>query len=46
MARRRTTRRNMTVELVERGEVLNLRVIGETMAQSIRQRQHDDKRRQ
>lgn len=46
MARRRTTRRNMTVELVERGEVLNLRVIGETVAQAIRQRQHDSKRRQ
>ena len=34
---RRTTRRKMTVELVERGEVLNLRVIGETMAQAMRQ---------
>ena len=35
---RRTTKRNMTVELVERGEVLNLRLIGEAMAQSMRQR--------
>ena len=33
---RRTTRRKMTVELVERGDVLNLRVIGETVAQSMR----------
>ena len=30
-------KRNMTVELVERGELLNLRVIGEAMAQSMRQ---------
>lgn len=36
MARKRTTKRNMTVELVERGEVLNLRLIGEAMAQSMR----------
>lgn len=36
---RRTTKRKMTVELVERGDVLNLRVIGETMAQAIRQKQ-------
>lgn len=38
MARRRTTKRNMTVELVERGEVLNLRLIGEAMAQSMKRR--------
>lgn len=38
MAKRRTTRRSMTVELVERGEVLNLRLIGEAMAQSIKRR--------
>lgn len=38
MARRRTAKRNMTVELVERGEVLNLRLIGEAMAQSMRRR--------
>lgn len=36
MARRRTTKRNMTVELVERGDVLNLRLIGEAVAQSMR----------
>lgn len=36
MARRRTTKRNMTVELVERGEVLNLRLIGEAIAQTMR----------
>lgn len=34
---RRTTKRKMTVELVERGELLNLRLIGETMARSMRQ---------
>lgn len=38
MSRRRTTKRNMTVELVERGEVLNLRLIGEAMAQSMKRR--------
>lgn len=42
MARRRTTKRNMTVELVERGEVLNLRLIGEAMAQSMRRRTNKD----
>lgn len=38
MSRRRTTKRNMTVELVERGEVLNLRMIGEAVAQSMKRR--------
>lgn len=38
MSRRRTTKRNMTVELVERGEVLNLRLIGEAVAQSMKRR--------
>lgn len=42
MARRRTTKRNMTVELVERGEVLNLRLIGEAMAQSMRRHQNKE----
>lgn len=42
MARRRTTKRNMTVELVERGEVLNLRLIGEAVAQSMRRRANKD----
>ena len=42
MARRRTTKRNMTVELVERGEVLNLRLIGEAVAQSMKRRQNKD----
>ena len=39
MARKRTTKRNMTVELVQRGEVLNLRLIGEAVAQSMRRQQ-------
>lgn len=34
---RRAKHRKMTVELVERGELLNLRVIGETVAQAMRQ---------
>jgi len=38
VSRRRTTKRNMTVELVERGEVLNLRMIGEAVAQSMKRR--------
>lgn len=42
MSRRRTTKRNMTVELVERGEVLNLRLIGEAMAQSMRRRTNNE----
>lgn len=36
MARRRTTKRNMKVQLVERGEVLNLRLISEAIAQTMR----------
>nr|DAJ98123.1 MAG TPA: hypothetical protein [Caudoviricetes sp.] len=35
----RQKKRKMTVELVERGEVLNLRVIGEAFAQSIKNNQ-------
>lgn len=35
---RRTSNRKMTVELVERGELLNLRVIGEAVAQTMRQK--------
>lgn len=42
VARRRTSKRNMTVELVERGEVLNLRLIGEAVAQSMRRRSNQD----
>ena len=42
MARRRTTKRNLTVELVERGEVLNLRLIGEAVAQSMRRRTNNE----
>lgn len=38
-------KRNMTVELVERGELLNLRVIGEAVAQSMRQQQRNSERR-
>ena len=34
---RRSVKRKMTVELVERGEVLNLRIIGEAVAQHIKQ---------
>lgn len=34
---RRSSKRKMTVELVERGDLLNLRVIGEAVAQSMRQ---------
>lgn len=37
MARRRT-KRKMTVELVERNELLNLRLISETLAHSMKQR--------
>lgn len=33
---RRTTRRRMTVELVERGELMNLRLVGEAVAQSMK----------
>lgn len=32
----------MTVELVERGDVLNLRLIGEAMAQEMRRRTGKD----
>lgn len=39
---RRTTKRKMTVELVERGEVLNLRLIGEAVAQSMRKRNNQE----
>ena len=39
---RRTTKRKMTVELVERGEVLNLRLIGEAMAQSMKRRSNKE----
>lgn len=42
---RRTRNRKMTVELVERGELLNLRVIGEAVAQSMRQQQRKNERR-
>lgn len=35
---RRKTKRKMTVELVERNELLNLRLISESMAHSIKQR--------
>lgn len=42
MARRRTTKRNMTVELVERGEVLNLRLIGEAVAQAMKRRTENE----
>lgn len=41
---RRTRNRKMTVELVERGELLNLRVIGEAMAQSMRQQRKIERR--
>lgn len=37
-------KRNMTVELVERGELLNLRVIGEAVAQTMRQQQRKSER--
>lgn len=43
MARRRTSKRNMTVELVERGEVLNLRLIGEAVAQSMKRQNKEIK---
>lgn len=43
MARRRTTKRNMTVELVERGEVLNLRLISEAIAHSMRRSNKETK---
>ena len=33
---RRTSRRNMTVELVERKEVLNLRLISQAIAKDIK----------
>ncbi len=42
---RRSSKRNMTVELVERGDLLNLRVIGEAMAQAMRQQQRNSERR-
>lgn len=42
---KRTRNRKMTVELVERGELLNLRVIGEVMAQSMRQQRRNSERR-
>lgn len=41
---RRTRNRKMTIELVERGELLNLRVIGEAMAQSMRQQRKSERR--
>lgn len=41
---RRSSKRKMTVELVERGELLNLRVIGEAMAQAMRQQQRRSER--
>lgn len=40
---RRTRNRKMMVELVERGELLNLRVIGEAMAQTVRQQNRKNK---
>lgn len=42
---RRSSKRNMMVELVERGDLLNLRVIGEAMAQAMRQQQRNSERR-
>lgn len=42
---RRSSKRKMTVELVERGDLLNLRVIGETVAQAMRQQQRNSERR-
>ena len=42
---RRSSKRKMTVELVERGELLNLRVIGEAVAQTMRQQQRNSERR-
>ena len=45
MARNRTTKRKMTVELVERGEVLNLRLISEAVAQSYRRNNQEGVRR-
>lgn len=35
---RRSSKRKMTVELVERNELLNLRLISESFAHSIKQR--------
>ena len=35
---RRSSRRKMTVELVERNELLNLRLISESLAHSMKQR--------
>ena len=35
----RTRKRNMAVELVERGEVANLRLIGSAVAQAMRRRE-------
>lgn len=35
---RRRTKRKMTIELVERNELLNLRLISESLAHSIKQR--------
>ena len=40
---RRTTKRKMTVELIERGEVLNLRLIGEAVAQSMKRQNKEIK---
>lgn len=40
---RRTRNRKMTVELVERGELLNLRVIGEAVAQTMRQQRKSER---
>lgn len=42
---RRTTKRRMTVELVERGEVLNLRLVGEAVARSMRRNGKGEERR-
>lgn len=36
MARTRTSKRKMTIELIERNELLNLRLIGEAFAQHYR----------
>ena len=35
---RRSTKRKMTIELVERNELFNLRLISESLAHSIKQR--------
>lgn len=40
---RRTSKRKMTVELIERGDVLNLRLISEAVAQSIKRQNKEIK---